>query len=302
MPPPTSRTGYASWSTVRKWVNQMVAALLCLTGCTPAPRMAGDIKHWAVYYDDKLPAKEFKSLDLVVFDRRHHPKLDALKGHTIVLAYVSMGEVYDDVPEKAQLEKENVLLSQHNVWKSHAVDITSPLWRKLVLGYVDDAAQKGFDGVMLDTIDSPLYWAETQAPERRDAMREAAVALVNAIHASHPTMKLMVNRGFAVLPMIAPVIDYALAESIMTNTDVSAGQFVLFPPHTYSEVADQLHRVAMVNPQLQIFTLDYWNQDDVNGLARIYEAQRAEGFIPYVTTPDLTNYTPEPNTRRRYRS
>jgi hypothetical protein len=48
-----------------------------------------------------------------------------------------------------------------------------------------------------------------------------------------------------------------------------------------------------------VITLDYWNMDDVNGLATIYARHRAEGFVPYVTTPDLTTHTPEPLRARR---
>ena len=136
---------------MHKRMKQLMAALLCLTGCAPAPRM-GNINHWAAYYDDTLPASAFKSMDLVVFDRRHYPKFDSLKGKTIVLAYVSIGEVYDDVPERKRLEKEKSILNQNDKWGSHVVDITSPLWRKLVMGYVDDAG----------SVKPPFIWDENR--------------------------------------------------------------------------------------------------------------------------------------------
>lgn len=277
-----------------KRAKQLLAALLCLSGCAPQPRN-DEINHWAIYYNDELPAADFKDLDMVVFDRRSYPKFDTLDKKTKVLAYVSIGEVYDDVPEKRLLEKKNLLLYKGDVWGSHAVDITALTWQKLVLGYVDDAARKGFDGVMLDTIDSPLYWAETKEPERLSAMEDAAVELIKAIREAHPEMKIMVNRGFKILPRVADDINYVLAESIMANTDVSTGQFALFSPNTYDQAAIQLHHVVALAPHLQVFTLDYWNQDDVKGLERIYAAQRAEGFTPYVTTPDLKRFTPEPH-------
>lgn len=278
-----------------KWLPRVIAAFLCLSGCGPAPRPSADIRHWAVYYDDALPAKSFKHLDLVVFDRRHHPKLEALKGKTEMLAYVSIGEVYDDVPERKQLEAKKAILYQNDKWGSHAVDVTSPEWRKLVLGYVADAEKKGFDGVMLDTIDSPLHWAETKEKERLKEMRAGAVRLIRQIRQRHPKMKIMVNRGFAILPEIARDIDYVLAESIYTKTDDSTGQFGLVSPMTYAQVAEQLRGATAIARQLQVFTLDYWKPDDVKGLERIYAAQRAQGFIPYVTTPDLRSLTPIPH-------
>ena len=104
----------------------------------------------------------------------------------------------------------------------------------------------------------------------------------------------MVNRGFSILPSVSGDIDYILAESIMSHPDVSTGQFVLFPALVTNQVAEQLRRVVALAPQLQVFTLDYWNQDDVKGLERIYASQRTQGFVPYVSTPDLARFTPEP--------
>jgi uncharacterized protein (TIGR01370 family) len=281
---------------MRKFLKNAIAALLCLTGCAPAPKIAGitPIRTWAAYYDHKLPAKTFKDLDLVVFDRRYYPKFDDLKGKTIVLAYVSAGEVYDDVPERKILQEKNLLLFQNERWKSHAVDLTALEWQKIVMDQVDDAEAKGFDGVMLDTIDSPLYWAATKQPERLEALRQGAIDLIHAIRKSHPHMKIMLNRAFEILPSVAVDIDYSLAESILTNTDVSTGQFGLNPPEVYHQAAEQLQTVEALAPQLQVFTLDYWKQDDVKGLERIYAEQRANGFTPYVNTPALNTYTPEP--------
>ncbi len=288
---------------MRRYLKNGITALLCLTGCVSVQKMAGitPIRTWAIYYDHQLPAKTFKNVDLVVFDRRYYPKFDALKGKTIVLAYVSAGEVYDDVPERKLLQQKNLILFQNERWKSHAVDLTALEWQKMVLDQVDDAARKGFDGVMLDTIESPLYWAATKEPARLPAMRQAAADLIHAIRKYRPDMKIMVNRGFDVLPLVANDIDYVLAESILTNTNVSTGQFYLNPPEVYQQVAAQLHTVVALAPQLQVFTLDYWKQDDVKGLETIYAEQRANGFIPYVNTPALNTYTPEPSSPHIYK-
>ena len=177
------------------------------------------------------------------------------------------------------------------------MDITSPIWQAMVLAYVDDAASKGFDGVMLDAIDSPLYWAEKNAPKKLDLMQAHAATLIHAIHKAHPSMKIMLNRGFSLLPLVAYEIDYVLAESIMINTDLSTRQFTPFSPNTYNEAVAQLQHAVALAPHLRVFTLDYWNQDDGKGLEHIYTTQRAQGFTPYVTTPDLRRFTPN---RRRF--
>lgn len=278
---------------MKKVLKQLLASFVFLAGCTAGQRQS-DIRHWAVYYDDKLPASHFAGQDLVVFDRRYHPPLEPLKGNTILLGYVSIGEVHDDAPEKKILEKQGAILFQNTHWGSHAVDVTEPQWKKMVLDQVDDALSQGFDGVMLDTIDSPIHWAKTEEPERVEAMENAAVSLIGAIRTAHPDIKIMMNRGFDILPRVARDLDYALAESILTKTDDSTGQFTLIPSVTYAKAAAQLRQVIALAPKIRIFTLDYWNLDDVEGIKRIYALQRAQGFAPYVTTPDLADFTPEP--------
>lgn len=285
---------------MRKLWKQLAATLLCLSGCSTPPHPNPTL-HWAAYYDDAVAPEAFEDLDLVVFDRKHHPALAPLKGKTILLAYISIGEVHGGTTDQKTLEKENLILEHNTVWNSHVVDVTAATWRKLVLGKVDNAVAQGFDGVMLDTADSPLYYAETKTPERLDDVREGLVGIIRAIRTAHPTLKIMVNRGFDILPLVATDIDYVLAESIYTKTNVSTGQFGLIPRNTYLEVAEQLQDLGALAPRLQIFTLDYWNMDDVNGLESIYAVQRAQGFIPYVTTPDLRRFTPEPISRRRHR-
>ncbi len=248
---------------------------------------------WAVYYGELLPARTFRGLDLVIFDRERHPDIRPLKGRTLTFAYISIGEVWDGEHEAAEKKGSKLLISKNKVWKSHVVDITDPAWTDIVLAKVEDAKSKGFDGVMLDTIDSPLYLAaESRDNKRLKAVEDAAVALIHQIRKHYPQTKIILNRGFSILPRVAGEIDYVLAESIFAKTDVSTGQFGLFPPMTYAGVAEQLQGVAAENPRLQILTLDYWNTQDVKGLERIYTTQRARGFSPYVTLPDLQSFTP----------
>lgn len=279
-------------------VGIFAAVFICLSSCTPATlHPMKPIKRWAAYYDDKMVAQQFASLDLVVFDGRYHPDLTQLKGKTILLAYVSMGEVRNDSDEKAVLADGDALLVENTTWKSHAVDLGAREWRQLVMGHVDKAIADGFDGVMLDTVDSPLEWARTQSPERLKDMQESAIRLIRAIRLKHPSIKIMLNRGFDILPEVSQYINFSLAESMLTEKDNFSGQFRLFPPITYSKAVIQLQHLHARAEHLQQFTLDYWDVDDVKGLERIYAMQRASGFVPYVTTQDLRRFTPEPGSR-----
>lgn len=281
---------------MRKWV----ALLLCCFGCAPHATQQVKPERWAIYYDNTLPASTFEEYDLVVFDRMYYPKFKALKGKTTVLAYVSIGEVHGDTPEKDTLMEADAIRGMQEHWGSHVVDLGAPAWRKAIFAQIDDAMKKGFDGVMLDTVDSAIHFAEQESVTAGSKAALDAFTLIRDIRLRYPQAKLMLNRGFAILPTVAPYLDYALAESTLAQTDVSTGQSKLFPPNSYYLSVSRLEEAREEAPQLKIYTLDYWNQDDVHGLRHIYATQRARGYSPYVSTPDLRSFTPEPIDRQLF--
>lgn len=287
---------------LKHWFTTMVLAVG--SACTPmgktppAPTSQARDGHerWAVYYDKQLPASTFADYQLVVFDRIYHPDFQELKGKTTILSYISMGEVHGDTFEQQLLAEQKALMGTRTKWNSYTVDITSKTWEHMLDEQIEDALAKGFDGIMLDTLDSALHLADMDSPERGEKAQEAAVKLIQRMREKHPRMKIMLNRGFDVLPRVASNIDYVLGESMLAETDISTGQSKVFPPHTYQTTAGHLLSARAIAPNIKLYTLDYWNQDDVQGMQTLYAIHRARGFIPYVTTPDLRRHTPEPKT------
>ena len=96
---------------------------------------------------------------------------------------------------------------------------------------------------------------------------------------------LIQNRGYAVLPSVASHIDVVVAESLLTSSDLRGGGTYRW--NAPSEIALQLSLLAPArhrqNP-LPIFSLDYWDPDDVAIIRQIYSRQRQLGHIPYVAT------------------
>lgn len=283
-------------------LKHYVTALACMVGsaCTPVGKappstQASSKERWAVYYAKELPASVFKDYDLVVFDRLYYPEdFKSLQPKTTVLAYVSIGEVHGDTDEHKLLEAQKALIGTRTKWNSYPVDIASLTWAKMVSAQVEDALNKGFDGVMFDTVDTALHLADMESPEKCGKAEAAAIALIASIKQAHPSAKIMLNRGFEILTRVAPALDYALGESMLAETDISSGQSKVFPANTYQSTASRLQQARVANPRLKLYTLDYWDQKDVDGLQKLYAIHRARGFHPYVTTPDLRKHTPEP--------
>jgi polysaccharide biosynthesis protein PelA len=262
---------------------------------TIAPVQAAP-ERWVVYYGDKLSAETFMPYDLIAFDAQNHPPLEPLKSAgKILLGYISLGEGEDYRPYFKELKKKKLFFKSSTLWKGHYyIDIRKPEWERYVNDVLIPAVlEEGFDGVMFDTMDSPLE-VEDMDPKRYAGMREAGIRLIAAVRAKHPGIKIMINRGFEILPDIAPDIDYFMAESTYVEwlTTQKRPRMVKQDDHKY--YLDTINEALKRSPSLKIYSVDYWPPDDAEGIKKIYAYQRSLGYIPYVTTIDLMNVTPEP--------
>lgn len=262
---------------------------MALAACnTQQSATAPKAESWAVYYDREQAPDAFVPFDTIVLDGEAHPDLNALKaqGKTL-MGYVSLAEVRGDSDLYQFAKNEGLVLQKNPNWDSYAVDIRKPEWqRKLLKDVLPAVMKRGFDGVMLDTVDSAIA-LEQQDPAKYAGMQAAAIKLVGKIRAAYPDSKLMLNRGFDILDSVRDDVDMVLAESILAQYDFDTQKSSLFPSETYFELASFLKRMRSRSPHLKIYTIDYWNMDDAEGVAKLYNAQRAQGFVPYVATPDL---------------
>lgn len=267
--------------------------LMVLSACTTGER-------WVAYYNDKAAMEEFAPYDTLVLDSRYHPELAQLKRDgRVILAYLSLGEIREDEALYEELKEQRYLLDENDAWESHIVDIRYPLWYDhIVKERVPEILDKGFDGLMLDTVDSPLTY-EKDDPERYDGMADAAVYMIKAIRYHHPESSIMLNRGFEIVPRVSDELDMILAESIYADYDMDNDTAEPFPSHIYEAIVQQLKEFQASNQNLKIYTLDYWPRDDDMNIEQIYKIHRGHGFIPYVTTPDLTTIHSEPSASKK---
>jgi uncharacterized protein (TIGR01370 family) len=251
---------------------------------------------WAAYYADRAPLAQLDSYQLLVFDSDAHPPLRPLaqKGKTL-LGYISLGEVENHRSYYAAVRNEGILLQENQNWKgSFFVDVRDPRWSKRVLDeLVPQILGRGFAGIFLDTLDNPPHLEQTD-PKKYKGMSEAAANLVGAIRTRYPAIKIMMNRGYDLLPRVEQHIDYVLGESVFADYDFETKTYRLVPASLYRQQVDILKAAQRRRAALEIFTLDYWNPADRQGIARIYAEQRRNGFSPYVATVDLDRIVPEP--------
>lgn len=253
-------------------------------------------ERWVIYYTDKLPASEFAAYDLVVFDSDHHPPIEGLKAQgKTVLGYISFGEAETYRSYYKKIKEKNLFFGTSDLWKGHHyIDVRNPEWtRMLIEELIPQILAKGFDGIIIDTMDSVVQ-PEIDDPVKYKGMKQAAIQLIKDVRAAFPHMKMMMNRGLEILPDVAADIDYVMAESTYTDWVPNPKKPVRTSPETYRYYVNLIDKAQQISPKLKVYSMEYWDMKDIEGVKQIYRDQRAQGWVPYVSSMDLQHHTPEP--------
>jgi uncharacterized protein (TIGR01370 family) len=263
-------------------------------GAVNARAAAGDPR-LLVYYG-RAGQAAIRRYDLAVLDSDIAAEIEHLRGPgSVLLGYLSLGEVHNGRSYASELGHEGLLYEHNPDWpEARLLDMRSARWHERVVEQLVPAIlARGFGGLFFDTLDN------AEALERRDPARFAgmvagAAELVRAVRRRFPGTPIMINRGYAVLPHIAQQFDMLLGESVYTTFDAGAHTYSMIPEAGYAWQVERMRAAWRRDRRLRLFSLDYWNPEDREGIARIYAIQRANGFAPYVATPDLTRIVPEP--------
>ncbi len=251
---------------------------------------------WVAYYSDQARPEEFRGYKLVVFDGDRHPPLEPLAaGGTVALAYLSLGEIEQHRSSFPAMKAMGILVGENSNWPgSYYVDLRDPRWAHDVIGKLVPALlAQGFHGVFLDTLDDPIE-LERRDPRKFRGMTSAATQLVKDLRRSFPSITLMMNRGYGLLPAVARDLNIALGESVYGTYDFGLKAYRRVPAAEYLEQVHLLKQAKRSNPALRICSLDYWDPADREGIKRVYREERANGFDPYVATVGLDRIVKEP--------
>jgi polysaccharide biosynthesis protein PelA len=239
---------------------------------------------------------EIAGYDVVVLD----PDIAALavprrRPGMKVLGYLSLGEIHSGRRYTTVVQGNGMVLGSNPNWPdAQFVDLRDRRWHHLVINQlVPEILAKHFDGIFIDTLDDAEF-LEQREPVRFAGMVEQAAVLLRAIRQRFPGMPVMVNRGYAVLPRATGAFDMLLGESVLTTFDSGPGGYRMLSQADYRWQVERMREAQRRDPKLRLFSLDYWNPGDPRGIERIYAQERANGFIPYVGTRDLTRIVPEP--------
>ncbi|MDD1450219.1 endo alpha-1,4 polygalactosaminidase [Sphingomonas sp. H160509] len=263
---------------------------------TPKPS-ANTALRWGVDYGAATDPVLARMCALLVLEPHHARPIAPLRGPgSVLLGYVSFGEVERGRPYFAGLEKAGALRAANPNWPdARLADLRHPAWRAAVLDRLVPAILAlGYDGIFIDTMDNAEAM-ERQDPVANKGMVAAGVTLIAAVRARFPRMRIMLNRGYALLPDVAPKIDYLLGEAMASRWNFAAKRHELLSDSDWAWQAGRLRAARARNPALNLMTLDYWDPADTKQVAALYARERAAGFSPYVATLALDRLVPEPS-------
>lgn len=240
---------------------------------------------YACYYGPgQLP--ELAAYDLAILQSGHYGLAETAwlrESGTQMAAYLALGE--EPTPPTPSLwtllDPATGRPATNPAWGTTLVDCRSPAWRAHILERaIPDILARGFDGLFLDTLDTPERYPETQT---------AVISLIQQIRQCYPDLLLIANRGFSILEQIEGWLDAFLFEAFTTHYD--NGRYATWDPQNLDWTARQAARLLALRGQRPLLALDYAAPDD-HALRRL-AAHRAQsyGFLSYTTTWNLDQLT-----------
>ncbi|WP_277280499.1 endo alpha-1,4 polygalactosaminidase [Novosphingobium cyanobacteriorum] len=280
----------------RRQIIKLLSLALAANGRTARSLAAEGSLRWGIDYGATTNPEIACKFDLLVLDPDHSRPIEPLRApHGVLLGYMSLGEVHHGRPYFEDLKSSGVLGQANPNWPgAYFADLRSSKWRDTVLSrIVPEILSKGYNGIFIDTADNAEAM-ERAAPQANAGMIAAAAAMVRDIRKRYPAMKIMLNRGYAILPDVATSIDYILAESMASRWNFVRKQYELLSQDDWEWQASRLRAARSLNPGLAAMTLDYWEPSEDRQVLALYARERAAGFHPYVATLALDRLMPEP--------
>lgn len=216
-------------------------------------------------------------------DRGFVPPKTSGKG-TRWLAYVSVGEVTPSRDYYSAIPKAWII-GRNTEWGSDLLDQSAPEWPAFFIDRVITPLwTRGYRGFFLDTLDSYELFAKTDGERVRN--RRGLIAVIRAINQRFPTAKIILNRGFKLLPDVHEQV-YAVAfESLFKGWSEARRSYTDVSERDREWLMNQAETI-MQRYGLPVIAIDYCPPGDGACASQTVRRIRAEGLVPYVTDGHL---------------
>jgi polysaccharide biosynthesis protein PelA len=194
-------------------------------------------------------------------------QLEVLKrAGTDPLAYLSLSE---DAGPPAPWQR-----PQRNPdWGGAFVHVDDPGWVEHITSQAADALGAGFTGLFLDTLNSEWTFPE-DVPH--------LLSLIGALREQSGSAYILANRGFAMLPTLAELVDGVLFESFSARW--VPGGYAPWPPDILEGHAQVAERLLAFD--LDLYALDYAEDETLSAFA--VRRARQFGMSCFVANRELS--------------
>jgi polysaccharide biosynthesis protein PelA len=237
----------------------------------------------ALFYGEKAPLAELKAFDIVVVEPDHG--YDPLRYHTPdseLFAYVAVAEVQPSRPYFKEIPAA-WKMARNNDWGSDVLNQTPAEWPDFFADkIVGPLWNQGYRGFFLDTLDS--YRLAKNFDEA--TQQEGLVRVIETLHRRFPGIRLILNRGFEIIPRVRDKVFMVAAESLFRGWNAGAQRYEEVKASDREWLLTQLKTIKE-GYGLPVLAIDYVTPGDRQATRETAERIRAQGFIPWVTDSNL---------------
>lgn len=239
----------------------------------------------AFYYGKPVPTELLSHFKQIVVEPDNIDNIEQFISKGVdVFAYLSVGEIntsrtwFSEIPE-------TWLIGKNIAWGSHIVDLSNYAWREYLINkLMAPLWERGYRGFFLDTLDS--YQLITKDTKHRVAQQQALIDLIRVMYQRFPGVKLILNRGFELLPDVASDVVAVAAESLFQGWNATS--------NSYGEVRESdrdwlLEKLNQAHDQygLQIIVIDYVSPNQRDLAREVADKISELGFTPWVSNPAM---------------
>jgi uncharacterized protein (TIGR01370 family) len=228
-----------------------------------------------------------RNAEMVILSDDPRIPVGDLPAGTLRLGYLSVGEADRQRSDWPAIHNRPFLLDPDPNWPDNVrVDVRDPEWMGFLDREVSHLLARGFQGLMLDTLDVAPY-LEGRDPARFAGTRRAVVDWLVELRRRHPTIVLLAN-GTDALADAAPFVDGYVVEGLFATYDFGQRDYRATTQNERSWKLAQIERAQRV-ARRPVFTIEYASVGDV-ALGQWAATESADlGFRPYVTVKDINS-------------
>ncbi|MBL0319862.1 MAG: hypothetical protein IPP74_11325 [Alphaproteobacteria bacterium] len=246
---------------------------------TNKPVLSDSTSQWGAFLHHETIPEDLEKANPLVFSYETHPPLQSyIDRNKTLLAELNVIDVASGELGYERAEDSKLMMGPSNRDASHMlVDIRKADWKQyLIESKLQSLLLRRFQGVYIDSLHEARE-LEARDPKRYAGMVASVVEVIKAIRYQYPSVIIAVDYDETLTPQLLPVVQYVIADSIITTPDAIAR-----PAQESMRALRLLGQWKHQYPQLTVLVKEQWNQDDSKGQADLANKIRQNGFVPFV--------------------